>query len=135
LYKSEDSAAISWIGGDEASTRAILDSIRTGNKTGTVSLPWIVENSGQPEPKVDDAIILIDFDGSPAMLIRITGIREVLFGDITAEDTVHDGLSVRALDVWKPMHKAYFDKLLKPFGLAVSDKTPLWFEKIELLYP
>lgn len=130
-----DSYQVRRIGGDEASTRIILESVRSGNKTGTVTLPWVVENSGQAEPKAGDAIILINFDGSPALLIRITGIREVLFGDVSEKETAQDGPAVRALDIWKPMHQAYFDRLLEPFGLAVSDETPLWFEKIELLYP
>jgi len=130
-----DSFQIRRIGGDEGSTQAILESVRTGNKTGTVTLPWVIENSGQPEPKAGDAIILVDFDGSPALLIRITGIREVLFGDVSAKETAQDGPGIRALDIWKPMHKAYFDKLLEPYGLAITDSTPLWFEKIELLYP
>ena len=94
---------VRWIGLDAPSTEQILELIRAGDKTGTFTLPWIVERTDQPEPRVGDALILIDFDGAPRMLVRLTEVRTVLFGEVTAADTAIDGTPVRDLAVWKPI--------------------------------
>ncbi len=126
---------VRWIGLDAESTKQILELIRAGDKTGTFTLPWIVERTDQPKPREGAAIILIDFDGAPALLIRLTEIFEVPFGQITAEHTAVDGLPVRDLSVWKPLHTQYWNSMLAPFSLSVSDDMPVWIEKFELLYP
>ncbi len=129
-----DDYQVRWIGLDAESTRQIFDLIRAKDKTGTFTLPWIVERTGQPAPKPGDQIVLIDFDGTPTMLVRLTEIRRVLFGQVTAVDTAIDGSPVRDLAVWKPLHTQYWGALLKPFGLQVSDDMPLWAEPFELLF-
>jgi len=126
---------VRWIGLDAESTTEILDLIRVRDKTGTFTLPWIVARTEQPTPRVGAAIILIDFDGSPALLIRLTDIREVSFGEITAKHTVIDGPPVRDLSIWKPLHTRYWNALLAPLDMTVSDDMPVWIEKFELLYP
>ena len=126
---------VRWIGLDAESTAEILDLIRARDKTGTFTLPWVVARTDQPAPRVGAAIILIDFDGNPALLIRLTDIREVSFGEITAEHTVIDGAPVRDLNIWKPLHTRYWSTLLAPFAMTVSDDMPVWIEKFELLYP
>ena len=126
---------VRWIGLDAGSTAEVLDLIRAGDKTGTFTLPWIVARTDQPTPRVGAAIILIDFDGTPALLVRLTGIVEVPFGQITAEHTAIDGSPVRDLSIWKPMHTQYWNAMLAPFSLSVSENMPVWIEKFELLYP
>ena len=129
-----DDYQVRWIGGDESSTSAILAHIRSGDKTGTVSVPWVIERNGQHKPAVGDAIILINFDGSPAVLVQIIAIDDVPYGQITEEHTGLDGPRVRAVDIWKPIHVRYFDMLLAPYGLVTDDETPISFEKFELVY-
>jgi uncharacterized protein YhfF len=130
-----DHYQVRWIGLDAPSTRQIFDLIRSGDKTGTFTLPWIVERTGQPKPMVGDCIILIDFDGTPTLLVRLERVHEVLFGQVTADDTAIDGSPVRDLAVWKPLHTQYWGALLKPFGLSVSDDMPFWAERFSVIYP
>jgi uncharacterized protein YhfF len=125
---------VRWIGLDAPSTRQIFDLIRCGDKTGTFTLPWIVERTGSPRPAVGDCIILIDFDGTPTMLVRMERIHEVPFGRITAADTAIDGSPVRDLAVWKPLHTGYWGALLQPFGLDVTEDMPVWIEKFALVH-
>lgn len=125
---------VRWIGANDEVTRNILDLFRSGNKTGSVTLPDVVKHTGQPEPAIGDTTILINFDGSPGILIRTIKIEEVAFGDITEKHTALDGPKVRALDVWLPLHEPYFNMLLAPAGKTVSRETPIWFETFEVLY-
>ena len=129
-----DDYQVRWIGLDAETTRQIFELIRAGDKTGTFTLPWIAERTGQPAPKAGDSLILIDMDGRPTLLVRLTCVRTVVFGQLTAADTAVDGSPVRDPAVWVPLHTQYWNGLLRPFGLAVSDDMPFWVEHFELLY-
>jgi uncharacterized protein YhfF len=123
-----------WIGLDAATTEEVIELIRSGDKTGTFTLPWIIEHTDQPAPAVGDPIILVDFGGHPRLLVRLTDITTVAFGNITATHTRIDGTPVRDLAVWKPLHTRYWNNLLAPYQLKVSESMPVLVEKFELLY-
>lgn len=125
---------VRWIGLDAETTEQIIELIRAADKTGTFTLPWLVERTEQPEPAVGDAIILVDFDGHPRLLVRLTRIERVAFGAITPGHIAIDGTPVRDLAVWKPLHIRYWNALLEPHGLRVGDEMPVWIEDFELLY-
>lgn len=126
---------VRWIGIDRDTTRQVIELIREGDKTGTFTLPWVVERTEQPVPAVGDTIILIDFDGTPELIVRLTAIDAVAFGAIDESHTAIDGTPVRDLAVWKPLHTNYWNGMLAPFDLTVSDDMPVWVEKFELIYP
>ena len=129
-----DDYRVRWIGLDAGTTHLIFELIRAGDKTGTFTLPWILERTGQPEPRAGDSQILIDMHGKPTLLVRLTHVRAAVFGQVTADDTAVDGSPVRDPAVWVPLHTQYWNELLRPFGLAVTDDMPFWVEHFELLY-
>lgn len=122
-----------WIGLDDDSTEQVIELIRAGDKTGTFTLPWLVERTGQAKPRVGDPIILIDYKGKPRLLVRLTRIHAVPFGEISEADTAIDGSPVRPLAIWKPLHTRYWNAMLEPFGLQVSDDMPVLVEGFERL--
>lgn len=128
-----DEYQVRWIGIDRETTLQVIELIRSGDKTGTFTLPWVVEHTEQTTPLVGDTIILIDFDGHPHLIVRLTHIETVAFGDITETHTAIDGPPVRDLSIWKPLHTDYWNGMLAPFGKRVSDAMPVWVEKFELL--
>jgi uncharacterized protein YhfF len=83
---------------------------------------------------VGDPIILVDFHGRPRLLVRLTEITEVAFGDINAAHTAIDGSPVRDLAVWKPLHTQYWNGLLAPWQLKVDASMPVLVEKFLLLH-
>lgn len=123
-----------WIGLDRDSTDQIIALIQAQDKRGTFTLPWIVERTDQPTPQDGLPIVLIDFDGRPRLLVRLTGIYDTRFDAITGEDTAIDGSPVRDIAVWRPLHTQYWTALLSPFGLTVRDDMPVIIEPFELLY-
>ena len=130
-----DDYQVRWIGLDDATTQQIFELIASGDKTGTFTLPWIIERTDQPEPAVGDCIILIAYDGTPTQLVRLTDVQRVNFGEISATHTAIDGSPVRALEVWKPLHTQYWNTLLAPWSMTVSPDMPVLIEPFELLYP
>jgi len=129
-----DDYQVRWIGLDDATTEEVIELIIAGDKTGTFSLPWLIKNTGQPEPASGDCIILVDFAGHPRLLVRLTEITTVEFGTITTTDTSIDGSPVRDLAVWIPLHTGYWNGLLAPFDLSVTEAMPVLVEKFKLLY-
>lgn len=124
---------VRWIGLDHESTEQVLALIEAGDKTGSFTLPWIVAHTTQPEPRVGDLIILIDFLGQPRLLVQLTGIEEVTFGALDERHTAVDGPPVRALAIWKPLHTRYWNAMLKPFGLQVTADMPVLVERLQLI--
>lgn len=129
-----ESYQVRWIGLDNATTEQVIELIRVRDKNGTFTLPWIIERTGQPNPAVGDAIVLVDFDGHPRQLVRLTDIEEVAFGAITAAHTAIDGTPVRDLAIWIPLHTRYWNAMLEPHGLEVTEDMPVLVEGFELLY-
>jgi uncharacterized protein YhfF len=125
---------VRWIGLDAPSTTEILGLIRDGDKTGTFSLPWIFARTNQKPPRPGDCIVLIEYDGTPQLLVQLVEVYEVAFGAITAADTAIDGAPVRDIAVWKPLHTRYWNALLAPWGLTVTDDMPVWIERFALRY-
>jgi uncharacterized protein YhfF len=126
---------VRWIGLDDATTEEVLRLIVTGDKTGTYTLPWILEKTGQATPRAGDAIVFIDFRGWPRILVELTEVEPVRFGSISARHTALDGTPVRRLETWRALHTRYWTDLLRPFGLAVADDMPVLVERFRLLYP
>jgi len=124
---------VRWIGLDHDTTEQVFELILAHDKTGTFTLPWIVEHTDQPDPQVGDPIILIDFNGKPRLLVRLARIYSVPFGEITADDIAIDGSAVRSLSIWRPLHTRYWNTLLSPFNLQVTDDMPVLVEAFELL--
>ncbi|MGI9344447.1 MAG: ASCH domain-containing protein [Gammaproteobacteria bacterium] len=129
-----DTYEVRWIGLDDETTRQVIELIEIGDKTGTFTLPWLVERTDQPVPAVGATIILVDFAGAPRLTVRLTAIELVNFGAITAAHTAIDGTPVRDLGVWIPLHTRYWNGLLAPHGLTVAADMPVWIERFELLY-
>lgn len=125
---------VRWIGLDEESTRLIFELIRTGDKTGTFTLPWIFERTGQVAPEPGHQILLVDMEGRPTLYLRITDVRQRRFGEVTADDTRVDGSPVRDPAVWVPLHTQYWNGLLQPHNLTVTAEMPFWIESFELVY-
>jgi uncharacterized protein YhfF len=125
---------VRWIGVDAPGTREVFDLILARDKTGTFTLPWIVEHTDQPQSAVGDCIILIDFDGTPQLLVRIDAIHQTAWSRITARDTAVDGSPVRDLATWIPLHTEYWNSILKPFQLAITDDMPVLIERFTPLF-
>lgn len=129
-----DNWEVRWIGFDEESTQQIFDLIRAGDKKGTFTLPWLVERNAGSAPYSGLYLILVDMAGTPTLLVRLGEVRQAIFGEVTAADTAIDGSPVRDPAVWVPLHTQYWNALLAPHGLAVTEDMPFWVEPFEPVF-
>ena len=122
------------IGIDEETTDLIIEFIKTGEKVGTYSLPWLMEAEGYPKAMPDMPIILVSYDGIPKVVVQITSVYETTFGEISLNDTSLDGPPVRDLDVWIPLHTEYWNGLLSKHNRACTADMPVLVEKFKFIY-
>ena len=122
------------IGIDEETTDLIIKFIKTGEKTGTYSLPWLIEAEGYPKTTPNTSIILVSYAGIPKVVVQITSIYETKFGNISLDDTSLDGPPVRDLDVWIPLHTKYWDGLLSRYNRVCTPDMPVLVEKFKFVY-
>jgi len=122
------------IGIDEETTGLIMQFINAGTKVGTFSLPWMMEAEGYPETKPGTPIILTAYDGTPQAVIRIGRTWSTTFGSISENETRLDGPPVQDLNVWKPLHRQYWNGLMSKYGKSCTDDMPIIVEPFELVY-
>ena len=87
---------VRWIGLNDETTKQILELIQIGDKTGTFTLPWIVAKTDRVMPEAGDAIILVDFDGAPKLLVPRRINRGTACWSIVLADTV-SGVGINRL--------------------------------------
>ena len=122
------------IGIDEETTILIIDFIKEGEKVGTFSLPWLMESEKIPASHTGQPIILLSYDGKPEIVVQITDIEETTFGEIDYDVTKIDGPPVRDPEVWIPLHREYWNNILKPYGRSCTDDMPVIVERFKLVY-
>jgi uncharacterized protein YhfF len=130
-----DDVDVRRIGTDDAMVQAIIDRIATGEKSMTYSLPWIAERENRTAPIAGRYLVVLNASGNPALLLRLTEIRNLLFGEVSEKDLEREGIPMRSLSAWRPLHIAVWNEKLAPFGLSVSDDMPVWAESFDLIYP
>ncbi len=122
------------IGIDEETIDLIIEFIKTGEKRGTYSLPWLIEAEGYPKTTPNTPIMLVSYDGIPKVVVQITGVYETTFGNISLNDTSLDGPPVRDLDVWIPLHTEYWNGLLSKHNLSCTSDMPVLVEEFKFIY-
>jgi uncharacterized protein YhfF len=123
------------IGIDEETTGLIINFIKAGEKVGTFSLPWIMTAENLPMSYKGLPIILLSYDGNPELVVQLTKVFETSFGNIDAEVTSIDGPPVRDPDVWIPLHRNYWNGILKDYGISCTDDMPVLVEEFKLVFP
>jgi uncharacterized protein YhfF len=122
------------IGTDNQMVRAIIERIAIGEKTMFYSLPWIAAQEGREAPVAGSHIVVLDAAGSPALLLRITRVERLAFGEVGESDIEREGIPMRTLEAWRPLHIDVWNQKLAPLGMTVDDEMPVWAEYFDLLY-
>lgn len=121
--------------GRSAEMSAILvQLIASGEKTGTFALAAEYERNPSQRPAVGDHFVVTHFDGSPALVYRITEVATVPFRDIGPQHVEVEGPNARKVDVWRNIHWPYWGSMLRDWGLEPRDDMPVVFQRFELLF-
>ncbi|MGB1234468.1 MAG: ASCH domain-containing protein [Planktomarina sp.] len=117
-------------GADQASNDKQLALVRGKSKAAMCAAASDFADDPKSMPKVGRADIAVEWDGSPALVIRTTKVQTVTFENVTADMARADGIEAGrdTLDAWRKLRMAEF----KAEG-AFTPKMELVFEHFEMV--
>lgn len=122
------------LGTDPDMVSLILAVIARGEKTMTFSLPPLAERDGRRPPVPGRRVVLLDADDRPRQLLRLTEVRPLAFGDVSAGDLAREGMPMRDPEAWRALHREVWAPQLAALGLAVENHMTVWAEYFDLLH-
>ena len=122
------------LGGNEEGTNKILHFIKSGEKTGTFSLPWISEEEGQKNTISGTNVVLIDYYRRPKVIVQIINPYLKRFDQIDHEATKLDGPTIREVKVWKEIHLKYWNSALSKYNKKCQNDMPVLVEPFEVIF-
>jgi len=120
-------------GQDSRIADLLVSLISTGNKTGTFTSPWLFDGKPNETPVVGGYTVVTSFLAEPRLLLRTTAVNTMRFDEISEMETRVDGPAVRALDVWRRVHWAYFGRELEKLDRVPSLDMPVTVEEFEIV--
>lgn len=120
--------------GDSAElSQLLLGLIRSGRKRAGTSLLWAIEADGETMPAAGDIEIVVDHDGEPALLTRLTQVVARPFGAVDARYAAVEGEGDGSLGEWRRGHWAFFSRECARIGRVPDENMPVVCCEFELL--
>ena len=126
-----DEPIASWtvrtLGSSQAMFERLLPLILSGEKTGTFSL-------GEA-PQVGEYCVITHFDGTPALLWRVTAVEVLPFDAISAAHVQVEGEALRDVEAWRQVHLAAWAAQLEGRSRAEIGATPVVAQRFVVIHP
>jgi uncharacterized protein YhfF len=126
-----DEPILSWtvrtLGSSEAMFERLLPLILSGEKTGTFSL-------GEA-PQVGEYCVVTHFDGTPALIWRVTAVEIVPFDAISLVHVQVEGKALRDVERWREVHIAAWSAQLQGKSRAEIGATPVVAQRYVVIHP
>jgi len=133
LEMTTETPRIRQFGRDKRVSSMLIELIAAGEKNGTFTSPWIFEGDWNTTPVVGGYSIVTDLDAKPRLVLKTIAVHTMRFDEISEKETSLDGPAVRALEVWRDVHWAYFERELAMRGKVPSMRMPVTIEEFEVV--
>jgi uncharacterized protein YhfF len=120
-------------GDSPALSEELLALIRAGRKRAGTGLLWAYNADRQALPKIGDIEIVIDHEGEPAFVTRITSVEIVPYAEVTAEYAAVEGEGDGSLAYWRKAHWAFFSRECRRIGREPAESMPVICSIFEVL--
>ena len=77
--------------------------------------------------------MIVDAEGAPQGVLRTTEIKQARFDQVTEDDSQVEGKPVRPIEVWRQVHRDFFNRVLQPLGKSWSADMPVTLERFEVV--
>lgn len=115
------------LGSSEEMFGRLLPLILDGSKTGTFSL-------GEA-PQVGAYVVVTHFDGSPALIWRVTEVEILPFDDIGERQLAAEGPALREVEAWRQVHIRAWATQLAGKTREEIGKTLVVAQRFVVIYP
>jgi uncharacterized protein YhfF len=103
-----------------------------GRKVATSHLVLDFENNGVPARAVGDHWVIVDAEGQPCCVVKVTRIETRPFFAVDEETARAEAGGDLSLDYWRDVHRTYFRKQCEQWNVAWSEDLPVVTEFLEL---
>lgn len=121
------SYSVRTLGSSEAMFQRLLPLILDGSKTGTFSLG--------AAPQLGDVRVITHFDGTPALIWRVTAVEIVPFDAISTRHVQVEGEALRDVEAWRKVHLAAWATQLAGKSREEIGAMPVVAETYVVIYP
>jgi uncharacterized protein YhfF len=120
-------------GDTAAMTSALHGLILSGEKTITATTPWLTAVDPSRRGFPGAFWVIVDAEGAPQGVLRTTEIKQARFDQVTEDDSQFEGKPVRPIEVWRQVHRDFFNRVLQPLGKSWSADMPVTLERFEVV--
>jgi len=99
--------------------------IRDGRKRAGTSLLWAHEAEGEALPEVGDVDVVVDHEGEPVAVTRVTSVFVVPFGEVDAAYAALEGEGDGSLAHWRAAHWHFFGRDCARIGREPTTGMPV----------
>ncbi len=103
-------------------------------KRATATSLWWFKKNNTPLPKAGDQAIITDWKGTPRAIIETIKIFPTPYKQVTPEFAATEGEGDKSLEFWKKVHKAYYQREMKPYGDKFDESMIIICEYFKTIY-
>lgn len=107
--------------------------IREGRKRAGTSLLWAHEFEREPLPEVGDVDVVVDHEGEPVAVTRVTSVFVAAFDEVDADYAALEGEGDGSLAHWRAAHWDVFGRECARIGRVPAEDMPVVCCAFELL--
>ena len=104
---------------------ALVSAVKGGRKRGTTPCKVNLEHNNRSIPNVGDYWIVLNSQASPACVVRVTKVEHALFNEVDEAWAATEGEADSSLEYWYAMHRWWFQKCYKKWGVLWKEDAPI----------
>lgn len=106
-------------------SRELIALILEGRKRAGTSLVWSHEHEGEPLPEVGDVDVVLDHDGNPVVITRVTHVDVRPYDQVDEAYAAIEGEGDGSLAYWRAAHDDFFGRECARLGRLLDGSTPV----------
>jgi uncharacterized protein YhfF len=119
-------------------SRELIALIVAGRKRAGTGLLWAYEQEGEALPEAGAIEVVLDHEGEPVVITRLTSVEVVPFGEVGEAYAAIEGEGDGSLAYWREGHWAFFSRACARMGRVPSEEMPVVcgvFEVLQVVPP
>jgi len=120
---------------DEFNANECARLVNAGIKRASCSLKAAYELDQEPLPRVGRLTVVLDWDGNPVCIVRLTEVSFCPFNIVPEEFAHLEGEGDGSYQWWYKAHLKFFNDYAKSIGSEFSLTDELVLERFEKVYP
>lgn len=104
---------------------ALVSAVKGGRKRGTTPCQVNLDHNKRSAPAAGDYWIILDSRAEPACVVRVTKVEHARFDEVDEQWAATEGEADSSLEYWYAMHRWWFQKCYRKWGVPWSEDAPI----------